>query len=147
VAKKKETTLTIDLKKVIREYYEELKRAYKTKELHPDRLHLHDDAKLIGTNEFFDGKKTIVKMFENFIHLIKDVDIQHQYFDHNSCCTLHVVTSIIPEIQIKSTDRMIVRDGCITEIYVYYDTRAWETLMHQLQTLTSTASFFQKEVT
>lgn len=139
--------MAIDLKKVIRDHYGELKRAYKTKELHPNWLHLHDDAKLIGTNDFFDGKETIIKVFENFIHLIKDVDIQHQYFDHNSCCTIQLLTSVIPEIQIKSTDRIVVADGSITEIYVYYDTRAWEILMHQLQTLTSKASFFQKDIT
>ncbi len=139
--------MAIDLKKVVRDYYAELKRAYKTKELHPSRLHLHDDAKLIGTNEFFDGKKMIIKMFENFIHLIKDIDIQHQYFDHNSCCTILVAKSVIPEIQLKSTDRIVVTDGCIAEIYVYYDTRAWENLMHQLQTLSSTSAFFQKDLT
>lgn len=139
--------MTTDLKKVIRDHYGELKRAYKTKELHPDRLHLHDDAKLIGTNEFFEGKETIIKVLENFIHLIKDVDIQHQYFDHNSCCTIQLLTSVIPEILIKSTDRIVVTDGCITEIYVNYDTKAWEILMHQLQTLSSTSAFFQKDPT
>jgi hypothetical protein len=136
----------LDLKKVIREHYGELESGYKTKELNPDKLHLHDDAKLIGNNEYFDGKKTIIKIFENFIQLIKTVDIQHQYFDHNSCCTILVATSVIPAIQIRSTDRIVVSDGCITEIYVNYDARAWETLMHQVQTLSSTASFFQKEL-
>lgn len=136
-----------DLKKVIREHYAELKRAYKTKELHPARLHLAEDAKLIGNNEFFDGKQMIVKMFENFIQLIKDVDIQHQYFDHNSCCSVLESTSIIPEIQIRSIDRIVITDGEIVEIHVFYDTRAWQNLMQRLQSLNSSAAFFQKDIT
>jgi ketosteroid isomerase-like protein len=129
---------------VVREYYGELKRSFKTKELFPNRLHLDDDAKLIGTNEFFDGKEAIVKTLENFIHLIKDCDIQHQYFDHESCCSILNMVTIIPEIEMKSTERIVVAGGKIIEIYVYYDTRAWQNLMQRMQTLNSSVAFFQK---
>ena len=139
--------LKYDLKKIIREHYAELNRAYKSKELNGDRLNLHDDAKMVGISDYFDGKKAIVEVLGKCIQLMTEVEIQHQYFDHNSCCTIMTTSSIIPEIKIKSTDRMVVSDGCITEMYVYYDTKAWELLMQRLQTLSSTASYFQKDVT
>ena len=137
----------LDLKKVIREHYAELGRAYKSKVLNGDRLHLADDAKMIGISDYFDGKKAIVEVLGKCIHLMTHVEIENQYFDHNSCCTMMVTTSIIPEIKIRSTDRMVVSDGCITEIYVLYDTKSWETLMRRIQNLNSSASFFKKEVT
>jgi hypothetical protein len=130
---------------VIREYYAELKRAAKTKELHSARLHLDENARFFGTNEFFDGKKAIVQTLENFIHLVKDFDIQHQYFDHESCCTIQNVITIIPEIEIKSTERIVMAEGRIVELYIYYDTRAWHNFMQRMQTLNSSVAFFQKD--
>ncbi len=136
-----------DIKKIIREHYAELGRAYKSKVLNGDRLNLHDDAKMIGISDYFDGKKAIVEVLGKCIQLMTEVEIQHQYFDHNSCCTMMVTTSIIPDIKVRSTDRMVVSDGCIIEIYTCYDTKAWETLMHRIQNLNSSASFFNKNVT
>lgn len=129
----------------MRDYYAELNRAFKTKELHPARLHLDENARFFGTNEFFDGKEAIVKTLENFIHLIKDSDIQHQYFDHESCCSITNIITIIPEIEIKSTERLVIAEGSIVEIYVYYDTRAWQNFMQRMQTLNSSVAFFQKD--
>ncbi len=138
--------MPFELKKIIRDYYTEVRHAYKTKEINSTRLHLADKANLIGLNEFFEGKKAIVKMYSNLVNLIKDVDIQHQYFDPVSCCTYLNLITIIPEIQIKSTERIVVVNGHIIEISIIYDTIAWQNLMQFLQNLTSSASFFQNEV-
>ena len=133
-----------DIKKTIREHYAELNRAYKSKELNGDRLGLHDDAVLIGIEDCFNGKAAIVEVLSKCINLMTHVEIHYQYFDHNSCCTMMTTTSVIPEIKIRSTDRMLVVDGYIVEMVTFYDRKAWQTLMHHLQTLSSTATYFKE---
>jgi hypothetical protein len=137
--------LVRDLKKIIHEYYSELARAYRTKEFNPAKLHLDDDANLIGVSEFFEGKKEIIKMFNNSIYLIQEQNIQHQYFDHESCCAILNNRSTIPEIYLKTTERIVVRHGYIVEIYVLYDVKAWQNLMQLLQSVNSATSFFDKK--
>jgi hypothetical protein len=132
------------VKKVTREYYAEYKRAAKTKELNPARLHLYENATLTGNYEFLDGKKAIIEALEKFFTLVSDANIQHQYFDHESSCTILDVITIIPEIVIKTTIRLVVVDEGITEIYIYYDTLPWKNLMHKLQNQSSVVDYFQK---
>jgi hypothetical protein len=136
--------LTLGLKKIIHDYYAELERAYRTKEFNPAKLHLDDDAVLIGVSEYFEGKQEIVKMYGNLIYLIQEQNILHQYFDHESCCSFFRNRSTVPEIYIKSTERIVVKHGYIVEIHIIYDTKAWQNLMQLLQSLNSATSFFDK---
>lgn len=98
----------------------------------------------MGVCEFFEGKEEIVKMYGNLMHLIQEQHIEHQYFDHESCCSIFRNRSTIPEIYIKSAERIVVSHGHIVEIHILYDTMAWQNLMQLLQTLNSATSFFDK---
>jgi hypothetical protein len=132
------------LKKFIHDYHAELERGYRTKEFNPAKLHLDDEAVLIGVSECFEGKQEIIKMFGNLIYLIQEQNILHQYFDHESCCSFFRNRSTVPEIYIKSTERLVVKHGNIVEIHILYDTKAWQNLMQLLQSLNSATSFFDK---
>ena len=132
-----------DIKKISRDYYGEMKRAYKTKELYVPYLHLDENVKLIGTNEYFEGKTQVIDVFEKIIPMMRDLEVLHEYFDHHSSCSIVCRTSIFQEIQIISADRLVFMDGSITEIYIYYDTQAWHHLIKKLQNLSSSAAFFQ----
>lgn len=136
--------MALGLKKIILDYHEELARGYGTKEFNPAKLHLDDDAVLIGVTEFFEGKQEIIKTFSNLIFLFQEQIIQHQYFDHESCCTFFRNRSTIPEIYIRITERLVVRHGHIVEIHVFYDTKAWQNLIQLLQNLNSATSYFDK---
>ncbi len=136
--------MTLGLKKVIHDYHAELQRGYRTKEFNPAKLHLDDNAVLIGVTEFFEGKEAIGKMFGNLIFLFQEQHIQHQYFDHESCCTFFRNHSTIPELYVRITERIVVRHGHITEIHVFYDTKAWQNLMQLLQSLNSATTFFDQ---
>lgn len=136
--------MTLGLKKIIHDFHAELERGFRTKEFNPIKLHLDDNAVLIGVSEFFEGKQEIVKVYSNLIYLFQELNIQHQYFDHESCCTFFRNRSVIPEIYIRITERIVVRHGHIVEIHVLYDTKAWQNLMQLLQSLNSATSFFNK---
>lgn len=133
-----------DLKKIIHDYYTELGRAYRTKELNPEKLHLNENAVLMGVSESFEGKEEIIKVYSNIMHLIQEQHIQHQYFDYESCCSILNNRSVIPEIYIRSMERIVVSHGHIIEIHILYDTTAWQNLMQLIQTLSSATSFFIK---
>lgn len=131
------------LKKITRDYFAEYKTAAKTKVLNPDRLHLHENATLTGNSQSLEGKKAIIPVLENLFSLINDVNVHHQYFDHESSCTILNFITLIPEILIKTVIRLIVVDEGVSEIIVYYDTLPWRNLIHRLQSH-SAAAYFQK---
>jgi hypothetical protein len=134
--------LALGLKKIIHDYHAELERGYRTKEFNPAKLHLDDAAVLIGVSEYFEGKQEIVKVYGNLIYLFQEQHIQHQYFDHESCCTFFRNRSVIPEIYIRITERVVVKHGSIVEIHAFYDTKTWQNMMQLLQNLSSATTFF-----
>lgn len=133
-----------DLKKNVHDFYAELERAYRTKELNPAKLHLHEHVTLLANVHFYKGKEEIVKVYGNMSFIIQEQHIEHQYFDHESCCTFYKTRSIIPDIYIQAADRVVVKEGCIIDIYSIYDTQAWQNLMLLLQNLNSATSFFNQ---
>lgn len=136
--------MTLGLKKIIHDFHAELERGFRTKEFNPTKLHLDDNAVLIGVSEFFEGKQEIVKVYSNLIYLFQELNIQHQYFDHESCCTFFRNRSTIPEIYIRIAERIVVRHGSIVEIHVFYDTKTWQNMMQLLQNLSSATTFFDQ---
>ncbi|MBS0648079.1 MAG: hypothetical protein JSS10_02505 [Verrucomicrobia bacterium] len=132
-----------DFKKTVHNFYGELGHAYRTKELNPAKLHLDEDANLYGVTEFFEGKKEIIKMYSKLVYLLQEQNILHQYFEHESCCSIFRNRSMIPEMYIKSAERIVVREGHIVEIHVIYDTQTWQRLVELLQNLNSSTSFFK----
>jgi len=138
--------LTTAVKKITSDYYAEYKRTAKTKVLIPDRLHLHENTTLTGNSQLLEGKKAIIETLEKFFSLVSDVNIHHQYFDHESSCTILDVITIIPEIMIKTIIRLVVVDEGVSEITVYYDTLTWRNLIHKLQNQNSAVDYFQRRL-
>jgi hypothetical protein len=121
--------MPVALRRIIKEYYDELNKAMIIKELDPEKLHLAEHVKFIGINEYFEGKKNVVSMLKKSIFLMQRFEVKKQYFDHQSCCTLHDVVTQIPHIRVPSVDRITVHDGEIVEIYIIYDAKSWEKFM------------------
>jgi hypothetical protein len=122
-----------ELKTVIRDYYTGLQHAFKTKDLEPVKQCLAEHATLIGIHEFFEGKESILEMFGKFIFMIGKLDIQRQYFDHESSCTVMDIVTIIPEIRVSHVEWVVVKYGQVIEINTVYDTKAWQKFMQLMQ--------------
>ncbi|MBS0648080.1 MAG: hypothetical protein JSS10_02510 [Verrucomicrobia bacterium] len=133
-----------NLKNIIQDFYDELGHAYRTKELRSPKLHLHEHATLLANVHFYEGKDEIIKVYSNMSFIIQEQCIEHQYFDHESCCTFYKTRSMIPDITIQAADRVVVKEGRIMSIYSIYDTEAWKNLMGLLQNLDSAHSFFKE---
>jgi hypothetical protein len=121
--------MPLQLRKIIKEYYAEMNKAMIIKQLEPESLHLADDAKFIGINEYFEGKKNIVNMLRKAIFQMQRFEFKKQYFDDNSCCSVLDIVTQIPHIRVPSMDCITVQNGQIIEVNILYDIRAWEKFM------------------
>jgi hypothetical protein len=130
-----------ELKTVIRDYYSALQRAFKTKDLDGVKQCLAEDAHLIGIHEFFEGRESILDMFSKFIFMINTLDIQRQYFDHESSCTVMDIVTLIPDVRIAHIEWIVVKDGHVEQIHTVYDTKAWQKFMQLMQTRNNETSY------
>ncbi len=130
-----------ELKTVVRDYYANLNRAFRTKELCPESLPLAEHANFIGINEFFEGKDRIIQLLSKTIFMIREFDIQRQYFDHESCCTVMEIITTIPDVRVSNIEWIVVKDGQVVEINTVYDARAWQQYMRLSQTRNSAVGY------
>lgn len=112
-------------KEIILAYYVELQKGFRTKKLDATKLHLDDNVKVIAPNERFEGKQNVEQMLINFIGIVDRFDIQKQYFDENSCCTILDCVTSTPAGTVLTTEWIKVKEGRIVEIYAIFDTAAW----------------------
>lgn len=133
IQKTKDAFLAQDLKTVVRDYYAALDYAFMTKDLERVQHCLADDCKLVGINEYFEGKESVLRLFSKSIVLIQRMDLQRQYFDYDSCCTITKVITSIPGIHVDNIEWIVIRDGQITEINIIYDAQAWQRYMRLTQ--------------
>ena len=129
----KRWNLPRELKTVIRDYYIALQHAFKTKDLDLVKRCLAENANLIGIHEYFKGKENILDMFGKFIFMINKLDIQRQYFDHESSCTVMDIITIIPGIRVPHIEWIVVNEGQVVEINTVYDAKAWQKFMQLMQ--------------
>jgi hypothetical protein len=118
-----------NVKKIISDYYNELQHAFNKGTIDFTKLHLDEKVSVIGPNEKFEGKKAVEEMYGQFIHIVSHFDIQRQYFDHESCCTVMNCVTRKPPIPIVTIEWILVRNGKIVEIHPVYDTDAWNKVM------------------
>ncbi len=117
------------LKTVIRNYYSAIDYAFKTKDLEPVKRCLAENANFKGIHEFFEGRESILELFSKSIFQIDFFDIQRQYFDHESCCTVMDMVMTIPDIRVANIEWVVVKDGQVVEINTVYDAKAWQKFM------------------
>ena len=121
-----------DLKMIIHDYYTEVQKSFKTGKLDFSKLHFDENISVIGPNERFDGKKTVETMYSQLISIVTRFDIQRQYFDSDSCCTVMDCVTKSPPMPIATIEWILVRHGKIVEIHPVYDTKAWDLVMQAI---------------
>jgi hypothetical protein len=120
------------LKGIINNYYSELQQAFKTGTIHFEKLHLDDHVKVIAPTERFEGKETVQEMFKQLITVVDHFDIQRQYYDNESCCTVMDCVTKFPPYHIATIEWILVADNKVTEIHPVYDTLAWQELIQNI---------------
>ncbi len=115
----------MNMKEIIYDYYQEIQKAFKTKQLDCSNLHLANDICVIGPNESFAGKETVETMLKQFVMIVNHFDFKRQYFDQDSACTILDCVTNTPAGTVPTMEWMLVKNGRITEIHLIYDTAAW----------------------
>ena len=110
---------------IITDYYTELQKAFRTKQLDFSKLHLADNIRVIGPNESFEGKAVVEAMYAQFIQIMTRFDIKHQYIDQDSACTILDCVTSTPAGSVLTAEWLLVKEGRIVEIYPIYDSAAW----------------------
>ena len=121
------------IKSIIDDYYSELQHAFITGKIDFKKLHLADNVQVIAPTESFVGKKTVENMFIAFITVVKHFDIQRQYCDNESCCTVMDCVTKRSPYHIATIEWIKVVDDKITEIHPVYDTLAWHNMLASQQ--------------
>lgn len=117
------------VKNVIRDYYIELQKSFKTGVIDFSKLHFDDNIKVVGPNERFDGKKKVEEMWQQFVPMVSHYDVKKQYFDEDSACTVLDCVVKSPQRAVATVELIFVKNGKITEIRPIYDTLAWQEIM------------------
>jgi hypothetical protein len=121
-----------NVKDIINSYYEELQKGFKTGKLNFDKLNLAPNVSIIGPNESFSGEETIKTMFQQFISMVNRFEIKRQFFDQDSSCTVLDCVTKSPVGAIPTVEWILVKNGRIVEIRVYYDTVQWAKVLQNV---------------
>jgi ketosteroid isomerase-like protein len=118
---------------VVRDYYAALHHAYRTKDFERLSRFFAEDCVVTAVNESFEGKVAALQFMTNVIALIDRFEIQRQYFDHDSCCTLMKIYTRIPNTFITNIEVIVLRDNQIVELTAIFDTLTWQRYLTLIQ--------------
>lgn len=118
---------------MVRDYYAALHYAYRTKDFERLSRFFAEDCLVTAVNQSFVGKKAAVQFLTNVISLIDNFEIQRQYFDHDSCCTLMEIYTRIPNTSITNIEVIVLRDNQIVELTAIFDALAWQRYLTLIQ--------------
>ncbi len=121
------------LKTVVRDYYTALHHAYRTKDFEHLSRFFAEDGVVTAVNESFVGKEAALQFMTNVISLVENFEIQRQYFDHDSCCTLMRINTRIPNTFITNIEVIVLRDNQIVEIKSIFDALTWQRYLTLIQ--------------
>jgi hypothetical protein len=111
---------------IVKDYYSCLQQACQTGVLNPAKLHFADDIIIVDPKKRYEGKPTVIKMYQDFLlPNVQRIVIQQQFTDKSSVCTIIDCITKNPHETISTVEWHKVKNGVIYEIHLFYDTEKW----------------------